>query len=97
VHQSADELIWHNHYRLDRALATIRWQALTLGQLLGVPVAPLICVYGAHVQGGGLRAQGVVIVSATVLRSALGYEQVLSDADVELYGATAKARLGPAA
>jgi hypothetical protein len=25
-------------------------------RLLGVPVAPLICVHGAHVQGGGLHA-----------------------------------------
>ena len=97
VQQSADGLIWHNHYRLDRTLATIRRQALTLGQLLGIPVAPLLCVHDAHVQGGGLRAQGVAIVPATVLRSALGYEQVLSDAEVALYAATAKARLRPAA
>jgi Nuclease-related domain len=97
VQQSADGLIWHNHYRLDRTLATVRWQALTLGQLLGLPVAPLICVHGARVQGGGLRAQGVAIVPATLLRSALGFERVLLDADVQLCVATAKARLGPAA
>ena len=97
VQQSADGLIWHNHYRLDRALATIRWQALTLGRLLGIPVAPLLCVNHAHVQGGGLRARGVAIVPATLLRCALGYEQVLSDAEVALYAATAKARLRPAA
>jgi hypothetical protein len=97
VYQGADGLVWHNHYRLDRALATIRWQALTLGRLLGIPVAPLLCVHDAHVQGGGLRAQGVAIVPATLLRSALGFDRVLSDADVELYAATAKARLRPAA
>jgi hypothetical protein len=70
---------------------------VTLGRLLGIPVAPLLCVHHAHVQGGSLRAQGVAIVPATLLRSALGYEQVLSDADVALYAATAKARLQPAA
>jgi hypothetical protein len=96
VHQSADGFIWHNHYRLDRTLATICWQALTLGRLLGIPVAPLLCVHHAHVQGGGLRAQGVAIVPATLLRSALGFDRVLSDADVELYAATTKARLQPA-
>jgi len=58
VHQSADGLVWHDHYRLDRTLATVRWQAETLGRLLGVPVAPLVCVHGAHIQHGGLRAQG---------------------------------------
>jgi hypothetical protein len=97
VHQSSDGLIWHDHYRLDRTLATIRWQAETLGRLLGVPVAPLVCVHGAHIQGGGLRAQGVAVVPATRLRSALGYDQVLSDADVELLAATARTRLRPAA
>jgi hypothetical protein len=97
VCQSADGLIWHNHHRLDRTLATICWQALTLGQLLGIPVAPLLCVHDAHVQGGGLRAQGVAIVPPTLLRSALGFDRVLADADVALYAATAKARLRPAA
>ena len=97
VHQGSDGLIWHNHYRLDRTLATIRWQALTLGHLLGVPVAPLICVHGAHIQGGGLRAQGVAIVPRALLRLALGYDRVLSEIDMELYAATARIRLGPAA
>jgi hypothetical protein len=97
VHQGSDGLIWHNHYRLDRTLATIRWQALTLGHLLGVPVAPLICVHGAHIQGGGLRAQGVAIVPPALLRLALGYDRVLSEIDMELYAATARMRLGPAA
>jgi hypothetical protein len=96
VHQSSDGLIWHDHYRLDRTLATIRWQAKTLGRLLGVPVAPLVCVHGAHIQGGGLHAQGVAIVPATLLRSALGYDQMLSEVDVERYAATARMRLRPA-
>jgi hypothetical protein len=96
VHQSSDGLVWHNHYRLDRTLETVRWQALTLGRLLGVPVAPLLCVHGAHVQGGGLRGQGVAIVPAPLLRAALGYDQVLSEVDVELYATTARTRLRPA-
>jgi Nuclease-related domain len=97
VHQSADGLVWHNHYRLDRTLATLRWQAETLGRLLGVPVAPLVCVHGAHIQGGGLRAQGVAVVPASLLRRALGDDQVLSEVDVERYAATARMRLRPAA
>jgi hypothetical protein len=97
VHQSADGLIWHNHYRLDRTLATVRWEAETLGRLLGIPAAPLLCVHGARVQGGGLHAQGVAIVPAFLLRAALGYDRVLSDADVELYAATAMTRLYSAA
>jgi hypothetical protein len=56
-----------------------------------------VCVHGAHVQDGGLRAQGVAIVPATQLRPAISYEQVLSDTDVELYAATARMRLQPAA
>ena len=96
VHQSSDGLIWHNHYRLDRTLATVRWQAEALVRLLGVPVAPLVCVHGAHIQGGGLRAQGVAIVPATLVRSALGHDQLLSDTNIERFAATARMRLRPA-
>ena len=97
VNQSADGLIWYNHYRLDRTLATVRRQALTLGDLFGVPIAPLICVHGAHIQGGGLHAQGVAVVPATLLRGALGHDQLLPDADIQRYATTARMRLRPAA
>ena len=97
VHQSSDGRIWHNHYRLDHTLATLRWQAETLRRLLGVPVIPLVCVHGAHIQHGGQHAQGVAIVPATLVRSALGSDQLLSDAEVERFAATARMRLRPAA
>jgi hypothetical protein len=96
VHQSADGLAWHNHYPLDRTLETVRWEAETVGRLLGTHTAALLCVHGAHVHGGGLHAQGVAIVPAHLLRGALGYDQVLSDADVELLAATARLRFRPA-
>jgi hypothetical protein len=97
VRQGTDGLVWHNHYRLDRTLATVRWEAETLGLLLGIPAAPLLCIHGAHVQGGGLDAQGVAIVPAAQLRDALGDDRVLSDADVELLATTALTSLCPAA
>jgi hypothetical protein len=97
VQQGADGLVWHNHYRLDRTLETVRWEAETVGRLLGTRVAALLCVHGAHVHGGGLHAQGVAIVPAHLLHGALGDDRVLSDADVELLAATAWSRLRPAA
>jgi hypothetical protein len=97
VHQSPDGLAWHNHYRLDRTLETVRWEAQIIGRLLGTRIAALVCVHGAHVQGGGLHAQGVAIVPASQLRSALGYDRVLSDPEVELLATTARTRLHPAA
>jgi hypothetical protein len=96
VHQSSDQLVWHNHYRLDRILEKVRWEAETLGRLLGTPAAPVLCVHGAQIQQAGLHAQGVAIVPADRLRSALGHDQVLADADVELLAATARNRLCPA-
>jgi hypothetical protein len=54
-------------------------------------------VHRAHVHRGGLHAQGVAIVPAHLLRSALGYDRVLSDADVALLATTAWSRLRPAA
>jgi hypothetical protein len=89
VHQGPDGLVWHNHYRIDRTLETVRWEAETLGRLLSTRTATLLCVHGAHVQGGGLEAQGVAIVPAHLLRSALGYDRVLSDAAVAVLAATA--------
>jgi Nuclease-related domain len=97
VHQSSDGLAWHHHYRLDRTLETVRWEAEAVGRLLGTHTTPLVCVHGAHVQGGGLHAQGVAIVPASLLRSALGYDRVLSDAEVELLATTAWISLHPAA
>jgi hypothetical protein len=97
VHQSADGLAWHNHYRLDRTVETVRWEAETLGRLLGTCPAALLCIHGAHVQGGGLNVQGVAIVPAHLLRSALGYDRVLSDADVALLATAAWTSLRPAA
>jgi hypothetical protein len=57
----------------------------------------VVCVHGAHVHGGGLDAQGVAIVPAHLLRAALGYDRVLSDADVRVLASTAWTRLHPAA
>jgi hypothetical protein len=97
VHQSSDGLAWHNHYPLEQTLETVRWEAEAVGRLLGTRIHALLCVHGAHVHGGGLHAQGVAIVPASLLRSALGYDRVLSDANVELLAIAAWTRLHPAA
>jgi hypothetical protein len=97
VQQGTDGLAWHNHTPLDRTLETVRWEAETLGRLLDTRIHPLLCVHGAHVHRGGLHAQGVAIVPAHLLRSALGQDRVLSDADVALLATTARTSLRPAA
>ena len=97
IHQGIDGLVWHNFYRLDRTLDIVRWEAETVGQMLGTHAAALVCVHGAHVQGGGLHAQGVAIVPAHLLRGALGDDRVLSDAEVRVLATTACTRLRLAA
>jgi hypothetical protein len=97
VHQGADGLAWHNHYRLDRTLDTVRWEAEMVSRLLGTRATALLCIHRAQVQGGGLHAQGVAVVPAGRLRDALGQDRVLSDGDVELVAAAARLRLRPAA
>jgi hypothetical protein len=82
---------------LDRTLETVRWQAEAVGRLLGTHTVALLCVHGAHVHGGGLHAQGVGIVPASLLRGALGCDRILSDAEVELLATAAWTRLHPAA
>jgi hypothetical protein len=95
VHQGSDGLVWHNHYRLDRTLETVRREARAISRILGTPSAAVVCVHGAHIQSGGLQAQGVAV--AHLLRSALGFERVLSDAEVALLATTAQTSLRPAA
>jgi hypothetical protein len=65
--------------------------------VLGSRASALLSVHGAHVHGGGLDVKGVAIVPAHLLRSALGDDPVLSDAEVARLATTAWARLGPAA
>jgi hypothetical protein len=89
VHQGADGLAWCNHYPLDRVLETVCWEAQQVSRVVGSRAAALLCVHGAQVHGGGLHAQGVAIVPAHLLRSAIGYDRVLSNADVTLLATTA--------
>jgi hypothetical protein len=95
VHQSADGLAWHNHYRLDRTPATVRWEAEAVSRLLGTRPAALMCVHGAYAQRGGVDAGGVAMVPAVRLRDAR--PRALSDGNVELLAITARMRLRPAA
>ncbi|HZD71802.1 MAG TPA: hypothetical protein VFA45_23680 [Actinomycetes bacterium] len=67
-----------------------------VGRLLGASTAALVCVHGAHVQGGGLEAQGVAIVPGHLLRGAIGYDRVLSGAEVDLLAITTWTSLRPA-
>jgi len=97
VRQGVDGLVWHNHYPLDRTLAMVRWEAEAVSRVLGTRVHALVCVHGAHVDGGGLHAQGVAIVPASRLRDALGVDRVLSDNDDELLANTVRIRLRSAA
>jgi Nuclease-related domain len=96
VHQGADGLVWHDHYPLDRTLETVRWEAETLGRVLGTRTAALVCVHGAQVHGGGLHAQGVAVVPASQLRAALGSDAVLSAQQVAVITGSAQACLHPA-
>jgi len=81
---------------LERTLETVRWEAEAVGRLLGTHTTPWCASTVPTSHGGGLHAQGVAIVPASLLRSGLGCDRLLSDADVELL-ATAWTRLHPAA
>ena len=96
IQQTPDRHVWHNHYPLDQQLETVRAEAQAVEALLGVPVIPLLCVHGASVQWGGLRAQGVAIVPAGQLQAALGADPVLAAEQVAVLAGTVQARLHPA-
>jgi hypothetical protein len=96
VERTPDGHVWHNYYPMDEQLQTVRAEAGAVEAILGAPVIPLLCVHGASVQWGGLRAQGVAIVPAGQLRGALGADVVLSAEQVAVLAGTAQARLCPA-
>jgi hypothetical protein len=71
VWQGPDGRVWHNHYPMDRPLRSLRLEAAAIAGLLGVPVRPVVCVHGAHVDVAGLVAGEVEIVPAGRLRVSL--------------------------
>jgi Nuclease-related domain len=96
IQQTPDGHVWHNHYPLDEQLRTVRAEAGSVETILGVPVVPVLCVHGASVQWGGLNAQGVAIVPAGQLGSALGADAVLSAEQVTALAGAVQAGLYPA-
>jgi Nuclease-related domain len=97
VTQSADGRVWHNHHPMDQQLRALRLETEAISQALGVHVRPLMCVHGARVAYGGLRAGAVEILPAGRLCSMLRHSgQQLGEADVVALVAHALAVLHPA-
>jgi hypothetical protein len=97
VWQGPDGRVWHNQYPLDRPLRALRLETAAIAGLLGVPVRPLVCVHGAHVDMAGLVAGEVEIVPAGRLRGLLtAAPPLLSQADLAALVARAHSMLRPA-
>jgi len=97
VWQTPDGRVWHNQYPMDRPLRALRMETAAIADLLGVPVRPLVCVHGAHVDFAGLTAGDIHILPAGRLRASLtGPSQQHHSADVAALAAHAKTMLRPA-
>ncbi|HYT27157.1 MAG TPA: AAA family ATPase, partial [Actinomycetota bacterium] len=97
VWQAPDGRVWHNQYLMDRPLRALRLETAAIERALGVPVRPVVCVHGAHVDFGGLVAGEVEIVPAGRLRGLLTAAPPLrSQADLASLVAYARAMLRPA-
>jgi hypothetical protein len=97
VTQTANGRTWHNHYPMDQQLRALRLEAEVISQALGVRVRPVMCVHGAQVAYGGLRAGVVEIVPAGRLPGMLRHSvQQLQTADVAALVAHALTVLRPA-
>jgi hypothetical protein len=96
VWQGPDGRVWHNQYPMDRPLRALRLEAAVIAELLGVPVRPLVCVHGAHVDMAGLSAGEVEILPAGRLRGVLTATRQRSDVDVAALVARAHTMLRPA-
>ncbi len=97
VWQGPDGRVWHNHYPMDRPLRSLRMECAAIAGLLGVPVRPLVCVHGAHVDFAGLTAGDAEILPAGRLVNVLtAAGQRLSGADVRALVAQTHTMLRPA-
>jgi hypothetical protein len=97
VWRSPDGRVWHNQYPMDRPLRSLRLETAAISRALGVPVRPLVCVHGAHVDMAGLAAGDIDILPAGRLAGVLtAAGQRLSSADVAAVVARAHTMLRPA-
>jgi len=97
VWQSPDGRVWHNQYPMDRPLRALRMECAAIADLLGVPVRPLVCVHGAHVDFAGLTAGDVEIIPVARLRDVLTARgELLGEPDVAALVAHAQIMLRPA-
>jgi hypothetical protein len=82
---------------MDQQLRALRLETAVVSHALGVRVRPVMCVHGAQVAYGGLRAGEVEIVPAGRLRSMLRHGgQQMGEADVAALVAHALSVLHPA-
>jgi hypothetical protein len=97
VWQTLDGRMWHNQYPMDRPLRALRLEAAAISRALRVPVRPLVCVHGAHVDVAGLTTGGIDILPAGRLPGILATAPPqLSQTEVAALVAHARAVLGPA-
>jgi Nuclease-related domain len=97
VWQTTDGRVWHNQYPMDRPLRALRMECAAIAELLGMPVRPVVCVHGAHVDDASLVAGDVEILPAGRLRGVLSAAPpLLSQADLAALVARARVMLRPA-
>jgi hypothetical protein len=58
-----DGTLWHGRYTLTHVLATARWEADVISQVLGATVTPMLCVHGAPLPWGELMAEGILLLA----------------------------------
>jgi hypothetical protein len=55
--------LWYGYHPLTGVLATVRWEAAVLGQVLGTTITPMLCVHGGQLPWGELMAEGIPILA----------------------------------
>jgi hypothetical protein len=56
--------LWYGRFTLTHVLATVRWEADVLSQVLGTTVTPILCIHGATIPWGEGMAEGIPILPA---------------------------------
>src|SRR5574341_1196879 len=89
--------LWYGHHSLTGILATVRWEAAVLCQVLSTSANPMLCVHGAQLPWGELMVEGVPVLATDRLATTLRALPPLADqAQLALLTEKARRQLRPA-
>jgi hypothetical protein len=89
--------LWYGRYTLTHVLATVRWEAAVLSQVLGITVTPTLCIHGATLPWGEVVAEGIpVLPSSRIVMTLRALPPFLDEVQIAVLTEQARRQVQPA-